>query len=115
MSEGKIKRESFFSNILNLDWQYNIYLPADYNENNKYNLLYMLHGAEDTYHHWVSHGVAYQTLNIAIESQILEPTIVVFPDGSPNGKDSWYITRVYLICKKHLKKNFLLILKKSIQ
>ncbi len=98
MSEGKIQRESFHSNILNLDWQYNVYLPADYDNSKKYNLIYMLHGAEDAHRHnaWIAKGVAYQTLNMAIASKSIEPTIVVFPDGSPEGRDSWYInSRVF--------------------
>ncbi len=96
MLEGTLEKKSFHSDILNLDWQYNVYLPAGYDENQKYNLVYMLHGAEDTHNHWISHGVAYQTLNIAIETKTIEPTIAVFPDGSPEGKDSWYInSRVY--------------------
>ncbi len=96
MSEGKLIKESFYSNILNIQWEYNIYLPTGYDENKKYNLIYMLHGAEDSCNHWITHGTAYQTLNLAIESKTIEPTIVVFPEGSPNGRDSWYInSRIY--------------------
>lgn len=91
MKEGKLVKEKFYSNILNFDLEYNIYIPADYDENAKYNLIYMLHGAEDTHNHWITHGVAYQTLNMAISSNTIEPSIVVFPEGSPNGRDSWYI------------------------
>ncbi len=91
MLEGKLIKESFNSDILNTNLPYNIYLPANYDENKKYNLIYMLHGAEDTHNHWITHGVAYQTLNMVIDVQDIEPTIVVFPEGSPEAKDSWYI------------------------
>ncbi len=91
MKKGIIENKSFYSKILNLKWEYNIYLPYEYDNNKKYNLIYMLHGASDDHHSWIKKGAAYQTLNNAIEANIIEPTIVIFPSGSPNTKDSWYV------------------------
>lgn len=96
MKEGNITKNSFYSQILKMDWEYNVYLPPDYDSSKKYNLIYMLHGALDTSSGWISHGVAFQSLNNAINNNIIEPTIAIFPDGSPNTIDSWYInSRVF--------------------
>lgn len=71
-----------------------IYLPGDYaiNTNQKYPVLYLLHGYPGTDNDWLINTNLQTQLDKQIKQHILPPLIVVFPDARGQLiKDSQYI------------------------
>lgn len=61
---------------------FNIYLPADYAVSGKeYPVLYLLHGVLDDHTAWKAKGNMRKITDKAIKSGVVEPFIVVMPDG----------------------------------
>lgn len=57
-----------------------VYLPAGYDENKKYNILYLMHGTGDDEEYWlVTHPENKVMLDRLIEQEVIEPLIVVTP------------------------------------
>ena len=57
-----------------------VYLPAGYDENKKYNILYLMHGTGDDEEYWlVTHPENKVMLDRLIEEKVIEPLIVVTP------------------------------------
>lgn len=57
-----------------------VYLPAGYDESQKYNILYLMHGTGDDEQYWlVTHPENKIMLDQMIEQGIIEPLIVVTP------------------------------------
>ncbi len=61
-----------------------VYLPNGYDPDSRtaYPTLYLLHGKGGNETDWLNQGDAQETLDTAIENKIIEPLIVVFPDGN---------------------------------
>ncbi len=79
---------AFYSKILKLDWNYDVYLPAGYNpkSNKKYPVMYLLHGFLN------NHGDMWNKMNTQqmldqARQRTGQPVIAVFVDGF----NSWYI------------------------
>ena len=89
--KGTVEFLSFPSKALNADWEYGVYLPPNYDSKNSYPIIYLLHGAYGDHTDWVKQGNVYDTLNRMIASKKLAPSIVIFPNGSPNKQDSYYV------------------------
>lgn len=71
-----------------------IYVPPKYqpDKGEKYPLLIFLHGSPGKETDWIEAGKARETLDDAINTGILSPTIVAFPDGNGGlDKDTQYI------------------------
>lgn len=62
--------------------RFNIYLPADYAiSGKKYPVLYLLHGVTDDHSAWNAKGKVKEITDKAIREGIIEPFIIVMPDG----------------------------------
>ncbi|HYW89462.1 MAG TPA: alpha/beta hydrolase-fold protein [Chloroflexota bacterium] len=79
---GYLFDAEMWSPTLQQDMTFRIYLPPDYfyDEDRRYPTLYMLHGAGGNYTEW-SDSFLPEQLDDMIGLQIVQPMIVVMPDG----------------------------------
>lgn len=83
---------SFHSAALGRQMAYSVYLPDGYPANGPYPVLYLLHGLGGSETDWPNVGGAGRTADRMIEKGVINPMIIVMPDG----EDSWYAdTGVY--------------------
>ena len=71
-----------------------VYIPPNYKpeEGHKYPLLILLHGSPGKETDWIEAAGAKDTLDNAINTQVLTPTLVAFPDGNGGmDRDTQYI------------------------
>lgn len=61
-----------------------VYLPAGYNDQRRYNVLYLLHGSTETANDFYRDGNFQPLLDRLINSGKMQPTIVVFPTYYPS-------------------------------
>ncbi|MDE6781594.1 MAG: endo-1,4-beta-xylanase, partial [Ruminococcus sp.] len=80
---GTVKSGTYYSTTCNRNKPYNILLPANYNENKKYPVLYVLHGYWENQDRMIieGNGTMYtrQIIGNAIAEGAAEDMIVVFP------------------------------------
>jgi len=70
------------SDILDMDRNYAIYLPPDYETSERsYPVLYLLHGAGDDHSGWVQFGEVLRITDEAIKDSSATPMIIVMPDA----------------------------------
>ncbi len=70
------------SEILNMERNYAIYLPPDYESSERsYPVLYLLHGGGDDQTGWVQFGEVLHIADKAINSGLATPMIIVMPDA----------------------------------
>jgi enterochelin esterase-like enzyme len=79
---GFLFDSALYSPILARQMPYRVYLPPDYaqSDTRHYPVLYMLHGAGGNYTEW-SDSFLPQQLDALILTGVVEPMIVVMPDG----------------------------------
>lgn len=76
------------SSTLGKEVKYNIYLPADYEKNNRlYPVLYLLHGYTDNETGWTQFGKTPEIADKTINSGEAPPMIIVMPDAGV----TWYM------------------------
>jgi S-formylglutathione hydrolase FrmB len=75
-----------------------VYLPYgfDLRRTEAYPLYVLYHGANGDYTQWVAHGAADHIMNNAIAQGIIEPTVVVMPDGMDSGWDLDFVVNAIL-------------------
>lgn len=79
-----IKSATIFSNILNRDIKYSIYLPINYYmEDKKYPVIYLFHGLGGDENEWIEYGHVDIIIDNAIKNNLLPPTILVMPSADP--------------------------------
>jgi enterochelin esterase-like enzyme len=83
---GDIRIKHYFSTVFNQWRQFYIYTPPGYdvNTNEKYPVLYILHGGGEDERGWATQGKTDLILDNLIAEKIAEPMIVVMPDGNTN-------------------------------
>jgi enterochelin esterase-like enzyme len=88
-STGKVLESiSFLSKTLKKEAKYSIYLPPDYDKNErKYPVVYLLHGYTGNETDWIQQGEAPTLIDRAIANGTIPPMIVIMPDG----QNSWYV------------------------
>ena len=88
-SSGKVLESlSFLSKTLKKEAKYSIYLPPDYDKNQRnYPVVYLLHGYTGNETDWIQQGEAPTLIDRAIAAGTIPPMIVVMPDG----QNSWYV------------------------
>jgi len=81
---GDIRINRYFSPVFNKWHQMYIYTPAGYddNSNEKYPVLYILHGGGEDERGWATQGKADLILDNLIAEKKAKPMIVVMPDGN---------------------------------
>jgi len=71
------------SKILNMERQYAIYLPPDYESSSRsYPVLYLLHGGGDDQTGWVQFGEVLNITDKAINEGKATPMIIIMPDAN---------------------------------
>lgn len=74
------------SDVLGVNKDFSVYLPAGYSDGNRrYPVLYLFHPAGGTHEIWISMGELPQITDDAIRSGMALPMIVVVPDASGLG------------------------------
>jgi enterochelin esterase-like enzyme len=83
---GDIRIKRYYSTILNRWRQFYIYTPAGYDENvnEKYPVLYILHGGGEDERGWAAQGKTDLILDNLIAEKRAKPMLVVMPDGNIN-------------------------------
>jgi len=70
------------SKILNMERNYAVYLPPDYETSERsYPVLYLLHGAGDDQTGWVQFGEVLRITDNAIKDGTATPMIIIMPDA----------------------------------
>ncbi|NBB28803.1 esterase [Cellulophaga sp. BC115SP] len=95
---GTVTHNWYPSAGLKMNRRLTIYTPAGYEQSNeKYPVLYLLHGAGGDEESWAAHGRAIQILDNLIAQGKAKPMIVVMPNGNVvqdagygYGKDGFY-------------------------
>ena len=84
---GRIEQGSVKSEILGVEKRYAIYLPEGYESSGeRYPVLYLLHGASDTYMEWPEKGDMMRIADETIAAGTARKMIVVMPDASGIGE-----------------------------
>lgn len=79
--KGKVEDGSFYSPILKRNMPYRIYMPPNYDASNqRYSVLYMLHGLSGSYKEWVDYKLI-DTVDAMISEGKIKPILVVLPSG----------------------------------
>lgn len=74
-----IQKQTFYSNALGRDMNMNIYLPPDYQESEKYPVLYLIHGYGGNEDIWTSNLSIGQVADKLIREGSITPLIIVTP------------------------------------
>ena len=85
---GSLREEHFDAATLARSWTYEIYLPKDYEQSQRYYpVVYLLHGYNDLPTSWADKAGIVETADRMIAAGVLLPCILVMPSGGR----SWYI------------------------
>ena len=81
---GEIRIKRYYSNVLHQWRQFYIYTPPGYdvNTNEKYPVLYILHGGGEDERGWANQGKADLIMDNLIAEKKAKPMLVVMPDGN---------------------------------
>ncbi|MGB7338383.1 MAG: alpha/beta hydrolase-fold protein [Phototrophicaceae bacterium] len=92
-SESQVLDVNFDSETLGRTYQYKVYLPADYDNNEQnYPVVYLLHGRGDTMSAWLN---VRSTLNELISNGDIPPMIAILPDMPSSDRGNYYVDSVY--------------------
>jgi enterochelin esterase-like enzyme len=86
---GEICIKRYFSTVFNSWRQFYVYKPAGYdiNINEKYPVLYILHGGGEDERGWATQGKTDLILDNLIANNKAKPMLIVMPDGNVTGQD----------------------------
>ncbi|MEO9892191.1 alpha/beta hydrolase-fold protein [Aurantibacter sp.] len=78
------------SKILDMERNYGVYLPPDYETSERsYPVLYLLHGATDDHTGWIQFGEVSRITDAAIKDGSATPMIIIMPDAD-TGKMGYF-------------------------
>ena len=84
-AQSKIVTESIQSEKLNAEIKYNVYLPAEYNPEQAYPVIYLLHGLYGDYTNWVETGGMKAVADELVATGELRPAVIIMPNaGGPD-------------------------------
>lgn len=90
-SRGRLTSVTVRSRALGARSTFNVLLPPGYTHDRHYPVLYLLHGAADSYAAWSAAGNVQSIVDSAIAAGDTPPFITVMPDVSPYGfYTDWY-------------------------
>lgn len=81
IARGNVEMVEYFSETVGNSRKTRIYTPPGYSPNQTYNVLYLLHGIGGDENEWFNHGQPQIILDNLYADGMLEPMIVVFPNG----------------------------------
>ena len=82
---GQVSYFNYQSSATNSQRRARIYLPPGYSKDNKYSVLYLLHGYGGNENDWYSSGAANVILDNLIAAGSVKPFIVVMPNANATG------------------------------
>ncbi len=82
---GQVSYFNYQSTATNSQRRARIYLPPGYSKNNKYSVLYLLHGYGGNENDWCDSGSANVILDNLIAAGNIKPFIVVMPNANATG------------------------------
>lgn len=86
-AQSRVENRSFYSNLLQREMPYMVYLPEGYSESSKnYPVLYMLHGNGGKHTEWASDLDLFVSADRLIAAGEITPMIIVLPQGD---RDYW--------------------------
>ena len=88
---GEIAIKRYFSPVFNAWRQFYIYKPAGYdvNTDQKYPVLYILHGGGEDERGWATQGKTDLILDNLIAANKAKPMLIVMPDGNVTGQQGF--------------------------
>jgi len=112
---GDIRIRRYYSTVFNSWRQFYIYTPAGYdiNTNEKYPVLYILHGGGEDERGWAMQGKTDLILDNLIAEKKAKPMIIVMPDGNTNTDFAGFGERVLRIFETELKQSIIPFVEKN--
>ena len=103
---GDIRIKRYFSTVFNSWRQFYIYTPPDYdtNLNEKYPVLYILHGGGEDERGWAEQGKTDLILDNLIAEKKAKPMLIVMPDGNTNTDFAGFGERTLRMFEAELKR-----------
>ena len=88
---GEIAIKRYFSTVFNTWHQFYIYKPAGYdvNTDQKYPVLYILHGGGEDERGWATQGKTDLILDNLVAANKAKPMLIVMPDGNVTGQQGF--------------------------
>ena len=87
MAGGRLEQGSVKSEILGVEKPYAVYLPDGYDKSTEsYPVLYLLHGATDTFMAWPEKGDMKRIADQTLKGKDVRKMIIVMPDASGKGE-----------------------------
>jgi len=89
---GQVSYITYQSTATNGQRRARIYLPPGYSTNNKYSVMYLLHGIGGNEDEWYNNGAPNVILDNLIAAGKIHPFILVLPNGNATGsgaRDGW--------------------------
>lgn len=82
-TDSKVLATTIWSDKLQLDWNYSIYLPSGYNKEvgGDYDIIYLLHGSHGNHRNLVERFPIQKQLDKLIKEGKMDKTVAVFVDG----------------------------------
>ncbi len=81
LPKGKVETITYNSKSIGVDRKAVVYTPPDYSTNQKYPVLYLMHGIGGNETHWTRPGAANVILDNLIADNKAVPMIIVMPNG----------------------------------
>jgi enterochelin esterase-like enzyme len=79
-SASEVVTETFKSEAIARDYKYTVYLPDAYKTGDqRFPILYLLHGAGGDENEWVAKGGLRETMDALIARRLIQPMVVVMP------------------------------------
>jgi enterochelin esterase-like enzyme len=88
VAHGTYEVVPYYSSTVGIYRNTRIYLPAGYNEDSTYNVLYLLHGIGGDINEWYYNGAPHYILDNLFAEERIAPMIVVLPNGRAMVDDS---------------------------
>ena len=87
MAGSRVEQCSVRSEILGVEKSYAVYLPDGYDKSKEnYPVLYLLHGATDTFMAWPERGDMQRIADETLKAKDVRKMIIVMPDASGKGE-----------------------------
>lgn len=90
--QGKVSYITYQSKATNSQRRARIYLPPGYSTNQKYSVMYLLHGIGGNEDEWYNGGSPHVILDNLLAAGKIDPFILVLPNGNASGggaQDGW--------------------------
>jgi enterochelin esterase-like enzyme len=112
---GEIRIKKYFSTVFNKWRQFYIYTPAGYdvNINEKYPVLYILHGGGEDERGWATQGKTDLILDNLIAEKKAKPMLVVMPDGNTNTDFAGFGEMTLRMFEAELKRGIIPLVEKN--